>query len=90
MVEAVDPERIDPPVKGEAVAQPKESQLDTESEGLNLGNLAILIEEAKKRSELRKKKGDAKKISQALEAYRQVKDFEKIQNEIGFNLDRSS
>jgi hypothetical protein len=94
IIEALDPERTDPPVKTEGVSAPQSSQLETESnnttEKFVMGNLTNLIEEAKKRSEARKKRGLSVKISNALEAYRRVIYFEDMHQEIGGSLDQSS
>jgi hypothetical protein len=95
IIEALDPERTDPPVKTEGVSAPQASQLETESnnttdEQMVAGNLTNLIEEAKKRAEARKKKGLSIKRSHALEAYKRVIYFEDMHQEIGGSLDQSS
>lgn len=95
IIEALDPERTDPPVQTESVSAPQASQLETESnnsteEKMVAGNLTNLIEEAKKRAEARKKKGLHVKRSKALEAYSRVIHFEDMLQEIGGGLDQSS
>ena len=95
IIEAMDPERTDPPVQPESVSAPQASQLETESnnstqEQFATGNITNLIEEAKKRAEARKKKGVTIRRSKALEAYGRVIHFEDMLEEIGGQLDLSS
>ena len=95
IVEAMDPERTDPPVQSESVSAPQPSQLETESnnstqEKFIAGNLTNLIEEAKKRAETRRKKGIRARKNRALEAYNRVLHFEDMLGEKGGGLDQSS
>lgn len=95
IVEAMDPERVDPPVQGEKVPESQSSQLESREQNTfetetQLGNLANLIEEAKKRTEGRKKKGDERRRSKSLTAYDRVVRFEEIRDEKGRHLDHHS
>jgi len=75
--EALDPERIDPPVRNESIPQPETPQLETALKDstqtpVRAGNLDNLIEEAKKRADLRKKKGLEMRRAIILKAYFKV------------------
>ncbi len=95
MREGLDPERIDPPIRQEGIAQTQASQFETGQGNTTqpqfvMGNLANLIEEAKRRAEKKKNQSNKVKLNRAIENYNKVNNFNEIMDEKGSNLDRSS
>lgn len=91
--EALDSERTDPPVQKDSVAQTETTQLETESQNPSqraVPQLTLLIEEAKKRADQRRRKGLKLRMANALESYKKVESFEEMQMEKGVKLDESS